>query len=68
MPRVGKAKRLRRQARLARGVRRRVDYAELAERFRVFMAERGLGGTVVHDETGVTIVGGDAMRGRDADH
>lgn len=55
MARVGKAKRLRRRARLAR---KAVDQTQVTEAFRDFMAERGLGRTVTVTERGVTIHGG----------
>jgi len=61
MPRVGKAKRLRRRARLERNATRREDYQELAERFRAHMAAHGLGGIISVDDNGVTIRGGGAV-------
>ncbi len=61
MARVGKAKRLRRQARIARRGQRRENYHELAAMFREHLSTHGLGGTVTVDETGVTISGGGAV-------
>lgn len=58
MPRVGKAKRLRRYWRRVYRARDAAHYRELQESFVAFMRERGIAGTVSADHRGVTIVGG----------
>ena len=55
MARVGKAKRLRRRARLWRQAIRREYFEELADRFRNFMAACNCPGFVAVDDSGVSV-------------
>lgn len=63
MPRVAKAKRLRRRARIARRWERgaaweSARYAELAARMVAYMRDNGLAGIVSYDADGVTVSDG----------